>query len=84
VPAPDEHTPTPITVAGQRRRSITRRHRAAMGWPEAAVKIAGIAAVNFTAALLALRGLIPAELAIGAVALGALPGAVALARRRTP
>jgi len=82
VPAPDELTPTPITAAGQRRRP-TRRHRVAMGWPEAAVKIAGIAAVNFTAALLALRGLIPAELAIGAVALGAIPGAVALARRRT-
>jgi hypothetical protein len=55
-----------------------------MAWPEASVKIIGIVAVNFTAGLLALRGLIPAELAIGAVALGALPGAVALARRRTP
>jgi hypothetical protein len=55
-----------------------------MGWPEATVKVVAILGVNFTATVLALRELIPAEVAVGAVALGALPGAVALARRRTP
>lgn len=55
-----------------------------MGWPEAAVKITGVMGVNFTAVVLALHNLIPAEVAIGAVAVGALPAALALARRRTP
>jgi hypothetical protein len=85
LPDADERTPTPITAVGapSRRRRVTRaggvpaagRHAS---WPEAAVSVTRIVVGNAVVGYLALRGIVPAEAALIALAVGALPAPVRL------
>lgn len=82
--APDERTPTPITVVpglpARRRRRTTRltATERRQSWPDALVSIVRIVAANAVIAYMAHRGLLPPEWAVAALAIGATPAAVRL------
>lgn len=89
--APDERTPTPITQPGLpaavRRRRRTQRLTATerrQSWPDALVSIVRIVAANAVVAYMVHRGLLPAEWAVAALAIGATPAAVRLLNLRNP
>lgn len=57
---------------------------AARSWPEAAVAIVRIMSGNLVIAVLAWKGILPAEATFAALGLGALPGVVGLLRGAPP